>query len=610
MERLVDVDSPWLVALFFGLASAVSLPLGALVGVWWKPPGRIVAMLLAFGGGALLAALALDLVAPGIDHGHHVPLIIGCVAGGLLFKLLDRAVSSGGGHLRKPATAAAFSVGQHDRALRKALRNLGRSGFADELDRKSRRLLLSIATVCTIPRDTWVYRAGDPADEVFILTAGAVDVMDGDTVIDQPAKNSQFGLLSFVTGLPRATDVRATSDTTAIAISRERLFDIAEYDPDLASWLSRIISDDGLAPYAEQFHGISNDKYTAWRSFAATELYDKGRYPALDGALARSGGQELVDILASEQGTGFFAGLPLATRQAFAERFIVKEHSAGEALFRAGDTADRFLILLHGTVHLVDNASPSLRPNIVPHGTAFGGMGFLTHGEHAVSAVAAGECNVAHLRRTDFDELVAADPYLRSYLADFLASDRTDTYLTAERSLEPSSAHGWMRKAAKATEASGVVPSLTSVTNVGAVNHAAAMAMFLGILLDGIPESFVIGANVLSSGALPASLLAGLFFANFPEALSSSVGMREQGLSRARILTMWTALMVITGAGAALGTFVLADASPSTFAIIEGIAAGAMLTMIAETMLPEAYHRGGGVVGLSTLAGFLVAIAL
>ena len=76
----------------------------------------------------------------------------------------------------------------------------------------------------------------------------------------------------------------------------------------------------------------------------------------------------------------------------------------------------------------------------------------------------------------------------------------------------------------------------------------------------------------------------------------------------ARILAMWGTLMLMTGVGAAIGALVLEEAPDALFALIEGVAAGAMLTMVAETMLPEAFHKGGGVVGLSTLAGFLLAI--
>ena len=71
---------------------------------------------------------------------------------------------------------------------------------------------------------------------------------------------------------------------------------------------------------------------------------------------------------------------------------------------------------------------------------------------------------------------------------------------------------------------------------------------------------------------------------------------------------MWASLMLLTGVGSALGSIFFIGASPGSYAFIQGVAAGAMLTMIAETMLPEAYFKGGSVVGLSTLMGFLVAI--
>ena len=104
------------------------------------------------------------------------------------------------------------------------------------------------------------------------------------------------------------------------------------------------------------------------------------------------------------------------------------------------------------------------------------------------------------------------------------------------------------------------------------------------------------------------SLIVGLFLSNFPEALPSSVGMRQQGMGFGRVLGMWSALMLITGVGAAAGSLLFQGASPNLFGFVEGLAAGAMLTMIAETMLPDAYLKGGNVVGLSTLAGFLIAI--
>ena len=117
----------------------------------------------------------------------------------------------------------------------------------------------------------------------------------------------------------------------------------------------------------------------------------------------------------------------------------------------------------------------------------------------------------------------------------------------------------------------------------------------------------MIGSSLVQA-PISASLIAGLFLSNFPEALSSSVGMLHQRYPRWRIVLMWLSLMLMTGVGAYLGNILFRGMSQATFALMEGVAAGAMLTMIAETMLPEAERHGGAVTGASTLLGFLAAI--
>jgi zinc transporter ZupT len=106
------------------------------------------------------------------------------------------------------------------------------------------------------------------------------------------------------------------------------------------------------------------------------------------------------------------------------------------------------------------------------------------------------------------------------------------------------------------------------------------------------------------------SLVAGLFLSNFPEALSSSRGMEEEGLSKKKIFIMWSSIALFTGIGALVGNILMQSATIGWFAFLQGIAAGAMLTMIAQTMLPEAYMKGGSVTGFSTLVGFLLTISL
>jgi len=109
---------------------------------------------------------------------------------------------------------------------------------------------------------------------------------------------------------------------------------------------------------------------------------------------------------------------------------------------------------------------------------------------------------------------------------------------------------------------------------------------------------------------IPYTLIAGLFLSNFPEAMSSTIGMKKMGWKPYKILGLWTSLMLMTAIGAVFGYY-YGSKIPNYVEIgVEGVASGAMLTMIAQTMIPEAVHIGGNrVTGLSTLAGYLAAVA-
>ena len=119
-----------------------------------------------------------------------------------------------------------------------------------------------------------------------------------------------------------------------------------------------------------------------------------------------------------------------------------------------------------------------------------------------------------------------------------------------------------------------------------------------------------IGSDPSFSAVVPYTLIAGLFLSNFPEALASSANMRMQGMSSFRIFGLWFSLLVVTAAGSAVGFLVAESLEHAWVVFAEGLAAGAMLTMIASAMIPKAVHMGNAsVVGLSTLAGFLSSIA-
>ena len=132
----------------------------------------------------------------------------------------------------------------------------------------------------------------------------------------------------------------------------------------------------------------------------------------------------------------------------------------------------------------------------------------------------------------------------------------------------------------------------------------------LGTVLDGIPESMVIGLTIFEGGAVGAAYLAAVFISNLPEAISSTAGLATGGWKKARILWLWIAIALISGLSSLAGYGLFQDSSPDTVAFVLAFAAGAILTMLADTMMPEAFKYGGKLVGFFTTLGFGVAFAV
>ncbi|MQA85577.1 MAG: ZIP family zinc transporter [Streptosporangiales bacterium] len=132
----------------------------------------------------------------------------------------------------------------------------------------------------------------------------------------------------------------------------------------------------------------------------------------------------------------------------------------------------------------------------------------------------------------------------------------------------------------------------------------------LGAGLDGIPESVVIGLSVLEGAGLGVAVVAAVFLSNLPEALSATVGFRKCGYSARTILGLWAAVAVASGLASLAGFTLLDGASDFPASFILAYAAGAVLTMLADTMMPEAFEYGGRLVGLATVLGFGAAFAL
>ena len=136
------------------------------------------------------------------------------------------------------------------------------------------------------------------------------------------------------------------------------------------------------------------------------------------------------------------------------------------------------------------------------------------------------------------------------------------------------------------------------------------LAIAVGALLDGIPESVVIGVSLLGGEGVSVVAVVAIFLSNLPEGLSSAAGMKTAGRRPAYVFGVWGGIALASGVAALIGNLLLADADPSVIAATNAIAAGAILAMLADTMIPEAFETAHDYAGFITVAGFLVAFAL
>jgi ZIP family zinc transporter len=136
------------------------------------------------------------------------------------------------------------------------------------------------------------------------------------------------------------------------------------------------------------------------------------------------------------------------------------------------------------------------------------------------------------------------------------------------------------------------------------------LALALGALLDGVPESAVIGVSLLDGGAVSLVTVVAVFISNVPEGLSSSAGMRAAGRGRGYVFGVWGAIAAASTVAAVLGYAVVGGFPDAVVAGVTAVAAGAILAMIADTMIPEAFEQAHLASGLILVSGFLVSFAL
>ncbi len=410
-------SSPPVQSFWFGMLSAASMPVGALVGIFFPHRKKINAVIMAFGAGSLICALTLELMGPAFERSGFSTPALGALVGGVLFVLINNFLNGQGAFLRKPATFMRHLLTHKKARLRALIEKLSHIPIICGLPAEEMRTLLPAMHSRDFEAGHILFEQGERGDSLYLIDQGEVEVLRDGRIIDTMETGAAFGEMALLSGEPRNATVRAKT--------------------------------------------------------------------------------------------------PIRTWQ------LLKE---------------------------------------------------------------------------DFDTLVKSSPQLLEALKQ----------VGEKRLASPQDIAAWRKKVGGYLDALLLPVTDNDAREELAAHRSAgvAMAIWLGLLFDGIPESAIIGASIAQT-AVSGTLIAGLFLSHFPEAMSSTVGLRRGGASIRHVLTLWFSQVIIAGRVALLGNLIFAGALQTPFAFFEGCAAGAMLVMIAETMLPEAYEQGGAVTGISTLLGFL-----
>ena len=294
-----------------------------------------------------------------------------------------------------------------------------------------------------------------------------------------------------------------------------------------------------------------------------------------------------------------------------------RHYNKSEIIFSQGEEGHELFFIVRGSVNITrDTKNDSKEIAELTAGDIFGEIALISDKPRTATVHAESKVELLVIQKSDFKFLLQHSPALQE-ASKILVEERLHNISGKDESFKKEASE-WEYKALRNLDRLSLQITHRDMENeIKEHKGGAAAAIWLGIALDGIPESMVIGMLVVTAAAsgnsMSIAFIAGVFLANLPEAMSSAVTMQRQGSGIKKIFIMWMSLCIMTGMGAMLGAYIF-PARPEGMllyyiASIEGLAAGAMLTMIANTMLPEAFEQGGSTItGLSTLGGFLTAL--
>ncbi|MBE9128332.1 cyclic nucleotide-binding domain-containing protein [Coleofasciculus sp. LEGE 07081] len=309
--------------------------------------------------------------------------------------------------------------------------------------------------------------------------------------------------------------------------------------------------------------------------------------------------EQISDVLARIAHVEVMQNLPPQEKQALVSFLKPVYAQPGDILCEEGTPGDYFYMIVDGEAEVRKGRKVL---NTMKPGEVFGEMALLTGEPRSATVVARTPMELYQLHREHFHSVLSWSPHMAWALSRSLAQRlrlATDSRVAVERNLER-----WRQQLIDQVELDLLLREDPTMIE-GLVKRSAPLAILIGTLIDNIPESLVIGMNAGESHFGWSFLLA-VFISNFPEALSSASGMKQAGMSRSQILGLWIGIVVLSGLCAVGGYALKNSTSELVVAIAQAVSGGAILAMLASTMMPEAYELGGSSVAFSTILGFLL----
>lgn len=324
--------------------------------------------------------------------------------------------------------------------------------------------------------------------------------------------------------------------------------------------------------------------------------------------------EEYAEMLKSLSKVELLRSLPPEEMEELLPYVTPVKFQARQVIFRQGDDGDALYLIDSGEIDIVVGdekrrtraRSPHSSPKRLARlgqGKSFGEMALLIAEPRSATAIAVTDCTLLKISKEDFDELIQKSHRLRAAVEDLNSKRLLQNVRSAADQID---SERWQKVALANIQRLSQSEQRALIKEQ--VASGAPLAIFMGAMLDGIPESIVIGASFVSLATFKFTFLAAVFLSNLPEAMASAAGMRDAGFNTFRIFRLWLSLVATGAVAAAVGNIFLTTAPPALLTLVEAIAGGGILAMVASVMMPEAYEHGGPSVGLSTIAGFLAAL--